>query len=76
MICKSKKFFGPFFLAMLGIFCESICLSNSNIVNLTNLLINLLGLSWLNLGLFLCEGAPRELFVRVGEVRVVRVGVS
>ena len=25
-------------------------------LNLTNLLINLLGLSWLNLGLFLCEG--------------------
>ena len=25
-------------------------------LNLTNLLINLPGLSWLNLGLFLCEG--------------------
>ena len=30
-------------------------------LNLTNLLINLLGLSRLNLGLFLCEGCERDL---------------
>ena len=31
-------------------------------LNLTNLLINLLSLSWLNLGLFLCEGVNNEIW--------------